>query len=903
MDKIEKLSVAKPDHFHNNLTACFYAGLVVEGKSVSVTHYLKPVGCIENDIDHVCRCIHLASIYPMEREWNHGDDRPGITKRPGCTATSRMHVEPPKPITERLTDYNRKTIKVRELEFEKISMESSSRYIRASQAQSSTSLKHIRSGYEPSDTETDWQESRDHYPKKEVLAYQVPKMETDLPRSNTTTSPLRHHRRHASKIENDNGSGSSPKVSSLNRRHSSKSPYKTRIDDNHYFSPISSRRNISPLSKSERRRHVSPYKLGREELGLSSNMVEDNEAVGANKNQSRRTLTRDEKGDYYSQLPEVTAYSRRSKTAPRLRTRQKDQQKNNHGHAEQRDHGILSPLSRNMIRKQRETVPQVKATSVGELNEMVALVKISKSPRNDTLNFESTESISPGDIFFSREVFAKNGGDQVQVQHDLYPRPTIFSQRDSFFHQHGRTNGSIDHHPQKASASSGFSRVTLTTNSAVSRQSSGKLSSETSKVSDASGKSTGSSKKFAANRRKSQSDAWFSCMRKGTCRRSKSRSPPKRAFDEASFIEKAIVVENLRQFWVDKHQPNSLNGFTCHKHEAQLLQQLVSEDNYPHILFKGPSGSGKRALAMALLREIYGDTCWNISHDLRCFPAQDKRPMQVFVPVTSSAHHVELNVNLEPNAKSALMGLVKEIRNHYDTIPEVSIVNFKTDYKAIVLYEVDQAGESIQHLIKWIMDCYSDACKLILCCEDDVDIIESVKNRCNVIKVDAPVTHEIMEILIQIAKKEDFELSMSFAAKIATKSKQNLRKAIMALEACKAHNYPFADDQPIALGWEEVLIELGAEILADPSPKRLFLVRGKIQKLLVDFVHPKLILLKLVEEFLKGVEGSLKREIYYWHAYYDKRLPTGTSALLKLEEFVAKFMSVYRKGAANRQYM
>lgn len=28
---------------------------------------------------------------------------------------------------------------------------------------------------------------------------------------------------------------------------------------------------------------------------------------------------------------------------------------------------------------------------------------------------------------------------------------------------------------------------------------------------------------------------------------------------------------------------------------------------------------------------------------------------------------------------------------------------------------------------------------------------------------------------------------MSFAAKIATKSKQNLRKAIMALEACKAH--------------------------------------------------------------------------------------------------------------------
>lgn len=57
--------------------------------------------------------------------------------------------------------------------------------------------------------------------------------------------------------------------------------------------------------------------------------------------------------------------------------------------------------------------------------------------------------------------------------------------------------------------------------------------------------------------------------------------------------------------------------------------------------------------------------------------------MQVFVPVASSAHHVELHVNSEPNAKYALMGLVKEIRNEYNIIPEVSNVNFKTDYKGL----------------------------------------------------------------------------------------------------------------------------------------------------------------------------------------------------------------------------
>lgn len=61
----------------------------------------------------------------------------------------------------------------------------------------------------------------------------------------------------------------------------------------------------------------------------------------------------------------------------------------------------------------------------------------------------------------------------------------------------------------------------------------------------------------------------------------------------------------------------------------------------------------------------------------------------------------------------------------------------------IVLYDVDKAPESIQHLIKWVIDCYSDACKLVLCCGDDMSIPEPVRNRCKIISVDAPATNEV----------------------------------------------------------------------------------------------------------------------------------------------------------------
>ena len=33
-------------------------------------------------------------------------------------------------------------------------------------------------------------------------------------------------------------------------------------------------------------------------------------------------------------------------------------------------------------------------------------------------------------------------------------------------------------------------------------------------------------------------------------------------------------------------------------------------------------------------------------------------------------------------------------------------------------------------------------------------------------------------------------------------------------------SYPFSEEQPIPVGWEEIVIEVAAEILADPSFSR-----------------------------------------------------------------------------------
>lgn len=112
-------------------------------------------------------------------------------------------------------------------------------------------MKQSRSGYEPSDTETERNEPPwNQFNKKSIeLNSGIHKMSSDL-------NPLRLSRRHSSKFD--------PEGLPPPRRHS-KSPYKTRRDDGNPRSPspgplpLPPGRNTGPFSKSECRWHISPF--------------------------------------------------------------------------------------------------------------------------------------------------------------------------------------------------------------------------------------------------------------------------------------------------------------------------------------------------------------------------------------------------------------------------------------------------------------------------------------------------------------------------------------------------------------------------------------------------------------------------------------------------------------------
>jgi replication factor C subunit 3/5 len=58
--------------------------------------------------------------------------------------------------------------------------------------------------------------------------------------------------------------------------------------------------------------------------------------------------------------------------------------------------------------------------------------------------------------------------------------------------------------------------------------------------------------------------------------------------------------------WCDKYRPHSLKNLDFNKEQAERLRNLVEGGDFPHLLFYGPSGAGKKTRVLCLLREVFG---------------------------------------------------------------------------------------------------------------------------------------------------------------------------------------------------------------------------------------------------------------------------------------------------------
>ncbi|CAL9780581.1 unnamed protein product [Musa acuminata subsp. burmannicoides] len=389
-----------------------------------------------------------------------------------------------------------------------------------------------------------------------------------------------------------------------------------------------------------------------------------------------------------------------------------------------------------------------------------------------------------------------------------------------------------------------------------------------------------------------------------------STTNSKAAVSTGVFEEKAYV-------WANKYRPSALNEFICNRDQAMELRQMVNADQFSHLIFEGPPGVGKKTMVLATLRDAFGPENLEMKTELKKFELKGEFIANIEVIRRRSSQHVEVNLSdLHGYEKHVIMSLI-----HESYIPSDRYDNCDhTNVRVVVLHEADKLSTDAQHYVCWLMEKYKGCNKIFFCCSD-TSKLQIIKPICKIIKLQPPSDNEIIEVLEFIARQESIDLPHHMAKRFAENSKHNLRQAIRSFEASWNSNYSLKENQDILTGWEDDIASIAKSIVDEQSPKQLYIIRGKLKNLIEYDVSPDFIFTTLVVELKKHLDDQLQakiddlyREYKNWdnmsfldaikHTSLEHPEPSDLKRnvryFMRIEEFIAKFMSLYKSATTKR---
>ncbi|KAF2914953.1 replication factor C subunit 3 [Oryza sativa Japonica Group] len=325
--------------------------------------------------------------------------------------------------------------------------------------------------------------------------------------------------------------------------------------------------------------------------------------------------------------------------------------------------------------------------------------------------------------------------------------------------------------------------------------------------------------------------------------------------DSPQTSEESTPTAEDKYIWADKYRPNFLNDFICNKDAALELYNQVTAQECNHIIFEGPTSVGKRSMVSALIWDAFATDNLKIEEQTKRFELKGEIAKHIDIRVKISSHHVEVNLaDIHGYEKHVITTLLNE------SIPSPNSICSHANCRVIVVHDADKLSSDLQHYIGWFLGRYVGCNKIMFCCSDASNL-EAVRHLCKVVTLKPPSSDEIIKVLEYIAVQESIDLPRDIARRITMSSGNNLRQAIRSFEATWKANYAFLEGHAILTGWEEEISNVAKKILEEPSPKQLYVIRGKIRKLIEHNVSPYFIFSNLVAELKRDRDEEFQNSI------------------------------------------
>jgi len=224
--------------------------------------------------------------------------------------------------------------------------------------------------------------------------------------------------------------------------------------------------------------------------------------------------------------------------------------------------------------------------------------------------------------------------------------------------------------------------------------------------------------------------------------------------------------------FIDKYNVEQIEDVVYNKEIYNLTSLLAKNNTVPHLIVSGDAGVGKKSLVNYYIKEKFGLERVKTSPKNISIKCSNKDVDFSFM--FSNYHYL-----IEPSKYGVYDKQI--IQYMLNDILKYRPIN-KTDYHLIVVNNADRLTVEAQQSLRRTLEKFISNCRFIFIVNCNSSMIDPIRSRCLVIKLNAPTKLETHNMLTKIANNENIQISSENLDCLIDYNDNNLKESVNQLQ-------------------------------------------------------------------------------------------------------------------------
>jgi replication factor C subunit 3/5 len=310
---------------------------------------------------------------------------------------------------------------------------------------------------------------------------------------------------------------------------------------------------------------------------------------------------------------------------------------------------------------------------------------------------------------------------------------------------------------------------------------------------------------------------------------------------------------------------------------------MSKDESMPHLIFYGPSGSGKKTIIRLFLEMLYDKSVHNLKDTEYTVTGSGNSTTHVIIK--QSNYHIII----EPNNNNFDRYLIQDVVKEYARRVPLYVFTTKKIFKTVLINNIDNLSYYAQTSLRRTLEKYSGTCRFIMWSRSLTKVIDPLRSRCYSFRVNSPSEEELFNILVDVSSKENISLTAEDYSNILLRSNNNVKIALWLLELKN-----FGDG--LETTYDQVIDLIIKELQSD-NIKSILIIRDLLYKIMITNVTGTCIIKDIVDKLINTDEISEKSKICIIEksAMFEHNLVRGRREIIHLEGLITNIMSILNK--------